>query len=117
MSDYEPIKTFQTLDSLERTTFVCDSEVPGTEARFAMALVERWGMVAGENNGEDSAGRSRLRLATPDELTDRAIAVTEALFSKMRGRGWFTPIEPSHVRVLTNKSEERVKRLEKESRE
>jgi len=58
------------------------------EAAFACALVERWGMIASIADGEDSAGRSRLRLATPEELVERALAIAELTYREIRARGW-----------------------------
>jgi hypothetical protein len=53
-----------------------DTEYPNFEARLAATLMERWGMVAGEPDGEDSAGRAKLRLSTPQELAQRACEAT-----------------------------------------
>lgn len=55
---------------------------------MAKEFVDRWGMVAGIPDGEDSAGRSKLRLATPEELVDRAMACVEALYLAMDARGY-----------------------------
>lgn len=63
------------------------------EARFALSLVDRWGMVAGIEDGEDSAGRAQMRLATPQELVDRATAVTELLFQRIEAEGWIHHLE------------------------
>lgn len=69
-----------------------DTEYPNFEARLAAALVERWGMVAGESDGEDSAGRAKLRLATPQELAIRACETASQVAGEMRKRGWFVAI-------------------------
>lgn len=60
----------------------------GDEAKFAMACVERWGMVAGMPDGEDSSGRAKLRLATPDELVNRACDLAARLSDEFSQRGW-----------------------------
>ena len=74
------------------------------EARFALACIERWAMVAGELDGEDSAGRSKLRRMTPDELVRHACDSTQIAFSEFETRGW--------VRSLPNYEE--VKQLAEE---
>jgi len=65
-------------------------------AAFAAALLERWGMVCAQPDGEDSAGRQRLRLMTPAELVERACQVTEAAFAEFRKRDWLLdlPVPP-----------------------
>ena len=62
-------------------------EIPGHEAEFALRCVERWAMVAGMPDGEDSAGRAKLRVMTVDELAERACDVAEVTFSMLRARG------------------------------
>lgn len=67
-----------------------DDEIEQLEARLAISLVDRWGMVAGVPNGEDSSGQAKGRLMTVDELTDRAVATAEILIAKLRTRGHIT---------------------------
>jgi hypothetical protein len=69
-----------------------DTEYPNFESRLATALVERWGMVAGEPDGEDSAGRAKLRLSSPREITRRACETASEMASEMRKRGWFVMV-------------------------
>lgn len=56
-------------------------------ARLAGVLIEKWALVAAAPDGEDSAGRAKARLLTPEELVDRAIAVSERFYEVMRARG------------------------------
>lgn len=65
-----------------------DTEIPNMEARFAMTLIERWGMVAAESEGEDSAGRAILRNCTPVEVVDRACTISIGAMEEFRKRGW-----------------------------
>jgi hypothetical protein len=65
-----------------------DDEIMNQEARFACALIERWGIVAGEVEGEDSAGRSVCRNATPAEVVARACSIAETALGEFRKRGW-----------------------------
>ena len=62
-------------------------EVALPEGQFAAHMIEKWGMVAAMSDGEDSAGRQKLRLATPEELVERAITTTNLLFKRMREEG------------------------------
>ena len=61
-------------------------------ARLAEQLAERWGMVAAEDDGEDSAGRQKVRLATPIEVIERACAVASLLHAEFTARGWYVEI-------------------------
>ena len=56
-------------------------------AKLAAEFCLRWGMVAGVPDGEDSSGRQKLRLATPDELIDRAVTTVEKLYTVLDDRG------------------------------
>jgi len=69
-----------------------DTELPTQQARLAIELVGRWGMVAMMPDGEDSSGRQKFRPSTPQELCDRACETASLLFSKLRELGWFANI-------------------------
>lgn len=72
----------------EHKMHVVETESPSWEGRLACYLVERWGMVAGVEDGEDSAGRAKIRLTTPDELVARALEVAEKTTKAIREKGW-----------------------------
>lgn len=63
-------------------------ESPNLEARIAVSLVERWGLVAGEDGGEDSSGRSKLRVQSPEEVVNRAVTTAELLVEAIRNKNW-----------------------------
>ena len=80
------------------------------EANAALAFIEKWGMVAGIPDGEDSAGRARIRLATPEEVVDRAIAVAAGAFRAFEAHGWIQPIpSPEEAASLLKKLDEERK--------
>lgn len=56
--------------------------------RLALILVEKWGMVACIDDGEDGAGRHMTRLMTPVELVERACATAEVMWEQIEKRGW-----------------------------
>lgn len=60
---------------------------PDLQGRIATDLVTRWGMVAAMPDGEDSAGRLKLRLMTPDELVARAMETADRLVKAMHEAG------------------------------
>ncbi len=66
--------------------------VPTPQAELAMTLIERWGIVAGDVDGEDSAGRQKVRLQTVEELIERACKTAEAAMAEFQNRGWMMAI-------------------------
>lgn len=97
-----------------------ETEQPIFQARLAIALVERWGMVSGAEDGEDSTGRAKGRRLTPQEVVDRACETAEKLTDAIRSRDWFTKIpewDATLAKAAENKREgeqqeeaERIKR-------
>lgn len=67
---------------------VWNREVMEIEARLASEMIIRWGMVAAAPDGEDSAGRAKLRLLTPAELVERACESATLLIMECRARDW-----------------------------
>lgn len=75
-------------------------------ATLAEQFVSRWGMVAATPDGEDSAGRQKVRLATPIELAHRACEMISALTSEFAARGWILEVPSySDVKDAVQKSE------------
>lgn len=58
------------------------------QAKLAMAMVERWGAVAGVPDGVDAAGRQKLKLQTPAELVARACDTANQCIEAFRDRNW-----------------------------
>ena len=62
------------------------------EARLATALIERWGMVMGAVDGEDSAGRQKLALMSPEDVVARACDSAALAMKEFRNRGWILEV-------------------------
>lgn len=71
---------------------VHQSEHMEMPARMATVFIEKWGMVAGMSDGEDSAGRHKVRLATPDEVVDRACEMATLAMASFAEREWLTDV-------------------------
>ena len=71
-----------------RTVSLHSREQPTWKARLACALIERWGLVAGAYDGEDSAGRAKGRKLAPIELVNEAVEVADLAVEEFRRRGW-----------------------------
>lgn len=62
--------------------------VTDQQAGFAMALLEKWGLVTAEDGGEDTAGRAKLRKLTPKEVVGYAFDVAHYTYEEIARRGW-----------------------------
>jgi hypothetical protein len=65
---------------------------PDDRIALASQILEKWAMVAAEPDGEDSAGRSKLRVLTPFELTERACDIADHAFTQFERRGWLVAL-------------------------
>jgi hypothetical protein len=83
-------------------------DMPNAEAAFAMELLRTNGLLMGDNAGEDSSGRSRMKPMNTEELVKRACDISEQLFAELRERGLMIKL-PSHeeARDLARKERER----------
>lgn len=61
-----------------------DNEALEQTAKLAFDLIGRWGTVAAAPDGEDSSGRAKLRLQTPQELVNRAFECAELAMTYAR---------------------------------
>jgi len=57
-------------------------------AKLASELVGRWGMVAAIPDGEDKAGRQKLRMMTEEEMAQRACVTAQCLFQAFEDNQW-----------------------------
>jgi hypothetical protein len=62
------------------------------EAEIARDIAIRWALVTGIPDGEDSAGRQKLRLPTAEELAERSANIASALYTQFDQRGWLFEI-------------------------
>lgn len=93
------MKTFRIIESEEykydlARVVIHDDELIQPEACLAMDLIQKWGLVAAIPDGEDSAGRTKLRLQTPEELVPRAFATSKLAFDEARKRGLVVKVGP-----------------------
>jgi hypothetical protein len=65
------------------------------EARLAMVLIERWGMVTCLPDGEDSAGRAKFTIMPPRDVVNRACEVAERAIQRFNDCGWMVDLPSS----------------------
>lgn len=68
--------------------FQHDTDHLNTKARIAIEMLQRWGMVAAEPDGEDSAGRAKLMLQPVNELVLRAVETVDVAFAAFEEKDW-----------------------------
>jgi hypothetical protein len=61
---------------------------PDLRARLAMQIVDHMSMVAGAPDGEDSAGRHKLKLLPPADCAERACAIADEMVTQFERRDW-----------------------------
>jgi len=67
-------------------------EMPNMEARFAMAMIEKWGCIQGTDGGEDSAGRAKTDLMPVDATVKRACNLAQTAFHEFKELGWLIDV-------------------------
>jgi hypothetical protein len=65
---------------------------PNAVARIATDIAARFALIAAIPDGEDSAGRQKLRLPTAEELASRSASIAEALWNEFQQRGWLAEL-------------------------
>ena len=99
------------IKAIERKSYRGGTEVviqelqrPNAQAGLAASFCEKWGLVMGEPDGEDSAGRQRLRLMSVENVVERACAMASLLWEEFERRGWLLevpiPKEPEDLENL-----------------
>jgi hypothetical protein len=71
------------------------TEVPSSRAQFAMKLMDHLSIVLGDVDGEDSAGRQKIKVMAPRDVAARACAIADAAYEEFRTRGWLLTV-PSY---------------------
>lgn len=59
-----------------------------SKADLAVRMIERWGVVVAEPDGEDSAGRQKLRMLSEIEVVQRACNMADLAIIEFESRGW-----------------------------
>ena len=67
------------------------------KADLALLMIEKWGMVQGFPDGEDSAGRAKLGLMPIDKLIERAFNCADEAFKEIEKRGWSMEVPPPEI--------------------
>lgn len=84
---------------IERETYrgateivICGSVVLDPRADLAERIMRQLSIICATPDGEDSAGRQRFRLMTPEEVAQRATDIADCAFEQFEKRDWLTAI-------------------------
>lgn len=97
------VKGFHSPDiRLAKTTML------GQRASAALEMITRWGMVAGDTSGEDSAGRAKIVLQPIETVVERAITCVDLAWSQFESKGWLLklPTKEQAKEILDNQKTE-----------
>ena len=81
-------------DNERASTMVHDREYLPFEGRLAVQLLERFGMIAGRPDGEDSAGRRASALLSPQEAVTRSVEMASLMAKALREKGLVVLMPP-----------------------
>jgi len=73
-----------------------DLVVPDIRARMALDIAKHCSMMTATEDGEDAAGRQKIRLLTPSEVANRAVDIANFMYERFESLEWLAeaPILP-----------------------
>ena len=77
---------------------ISDTVLLTNRAKFVCDLLKTSGIHHGKDGGEDSSGRFKFALATPEETVDRAVAMADHAFKRFEELGWVVQV-PNLVQI------------------
>lgn len=80
-------RSFSEVHTISRTALT-------TKGRMAWDLMQRFALIAGKLDGEDSTGRAKLDLLPPDQVVARACEITELAWAEFEKRDWMQALPP-----------------------
>lgn len=68
--------------------------IANPKAQFAMELMRTNSILLAKEGGEDTTGRAKYAQATPKEIVDRAVAISDLAFEAFAEHGWLHSVTP-----------------------
>lgn len=81
---------------------------------LAFRFIEQWGMVAAIHDGEDSQGRAKLRLTTPEEVVERAFVMAKLARERAKAEGLMIDL-PSFADLSAAEEKRKAEKAEKKA--
>jgi len=73
--------------TVQRTAFT-------NKGKMAWELLQRFATIAAETKGEDSTGRAKLELLSPNDVVARACDIAEVAWDEFARRDWLLTLPP-----------------------
>jgi hypothetical protein len=104
------IQVLEVEDSYDGSTkvFACKTIAENPKAILAIELMSRMAIVAAQPDGEDTAGRQKLKMQEPEEIVTRCCEIADKAYDAFQTRGWLVPMPVPKVPNL----EQREKKYE-----
>ena len=80
-------ENFSSVKTVQRTVFT-------NKGKMAWELLQRFATIAAETKGEDSAGRAKLELLSPNDVVARACDIAEVAWDEFARRDWLLTLPP-----------------------
>lgn len=104
----------------ETGVMVYATEEPNEEAAMAFKILDHFALIAALPDGEDSAGRAKLALISPQEAVRRAFDLAQEAFRVARERGLMVQLpdlNEINAEHDANRATERQERIEEKRKE
>lgn len=92
-----------------------ERETLNLQARIALSLVERWGLVSAVPNAIHENGRQSIRLMSPGEIAERACETAERLIDAFYAKDWIA-LSPSWAEMVEEAKRQEAELDEKRKR-
>lgn len=80
---------------------VYSTVVSNMRGNLALKLIERWGLITGIADGEDSAGRAKINQEPINDLVKRAFECADKAYNELEKRDWLLNIPAPKVKEKT----------------
>ena len=69
-----------------------DKLIADSRGRLAISLIERWGLIMAKDDGEDTAGRHKVKALPADEVVKAACDIAKEVFREFKRRDWMLAV-------------------------
>jgi len=70
------------------------TQVPNMRGTLALELLQRYALITTKPDGEDTAGRQKWLLQSPDELVERVCTIADTMITELEKRDWLVAVPP-----------------------
>jgi len=98
-----PSRVYGDMGAIDLRKFVPDERV-----HFAMAIIEKHALITAAYDGEDSAGRAKMKQRPAKDIVAMACDISEQAFAEFEARGWRQPMPtPDELEAMARENKSR----------